>query len=162
MDSMGKEIKLTARQKKAFYGKFDRTHACWVWNGAKDTRGYGVLYTGSNPQNRYLAHRLSYHLHKGKFPKESCVLHTCDNRPCVNPEHLFLGTIADNNRDRDKKGRLVCAKGEKHGEAKLKREEVLLLRKIAKVVTCRTLGAIFRISHSQAWRIHRGINWTHL
>lgn len=89
-------------------GKHDE---CMVWNGTRDVQGYGVIYglgerskkTGA-PKGS-LAHRVSYTVHKGPIPDGLCVCHHCDNPPCINPLHLFLGTRADNNRDCVQKGR---------------------------------------------------------
>jgi len=75
---------------------------CWQWNGAHDTRGYGfVIYDGK----RTRTHRLAYLLFKGPV-KNLCVCHRCDNPPCINPEHLFLGTQTDNMNDARNKGRM--------------------------------------------------------
>lgn len=75
---------------------------CWNWVGPIEEQGYGVF--GWNGK-KIKAHRLSWVLTKGEIPKGLFVCHTCDNRKCVNPKHLWLGTVQDNNRDRDLKGR---------------------------------------------------------
>lgn len=78
---------------------------CWAWVGRTDTFGYGVIQ-----QNRKIprksAHRVSWEIHNGPIPDGLSVLHHCDNPPCTNPKHLFLGTQADNLADAKKKGRL--------------------------------------------------------
>jgi hypothetical protein len=74
---------------------------CWLWTGALTEYGYGRIGAG-------YVHRLSYQSSKGTIPSGMCVCHTCDVRSCVNPEHLWLGTISDNTADRDKKGRHVA------------------------------------------------------
>lgn len=87
---------------KRFWAGVDTTGDCWVWKGSKAGAGYGVL--GIDYKSVY-AHRFSYELHFGPIPDNLCVLHKCDNPPCVNPDHLFLGTQLDNMDDRNRKGR---------------------------------------------------------
>jgi hypothetical protein len=92
-----------SEKKFSFYRKIDFNFKtdCWDWVGAKDEKGYGCFtYIGGKK-----AHRYSYGVHKGVVPNDMCVLHTCDNRGCVNPEHLWLGTQGENIKDRDIKGR---------------------------------------------------------
>jgi hypothetical protein len=80
---------------------------CWLWQAAKNNRGYGVIgYGGGN--KIVLAHRLSWMLYRGDVPTGLWVLHKCDIRDCVNPEHLYLGTIKDNARDHMQRGRPYC------------------------------------------------------
>ena len=81
--------------------------SCVEWRGGRDRDGYGISYVGG----RRGAHRFTWEKTYGKIPDGFCVLHHCDNPPCVNPEHLFLGTNLDNVRDRDAKGRQA------HGES---------------------------------------------
>lgn len=82
---------------------------CWVWQGKTQKFGYGILWHPMFPKET-LAHRVSYLLNTKtifRLPSTLCVLHRCDNPPCVNPDHLFIGTRKDNNEDRHKKGRDV-------------------------------------------------------
>lgn len=95
--------------KNRFFNKVKKTDTCWNWIGAKNRYGYGKIMVNGK---RVLAHRLSWEIHRGSIP-DLCVLHRCDNRKCVNPFHLFLGTIQDNVRDCVNKGRV--AKGKNHG-----------------------------------------------
>jgi hypothetical protein len=79
---------------------------CWEWTGkARHPFGYGVFGLGTRQAGTMQAHRFSYQLYVGPIPDGMCVLHKCDNPPCVNPDHLFLGTRADNNHDMIAKGR---------------------------------------------------------
>jgi hypothetical protein len=89
--------------KDKFERQVEKTKTCWLWTGAiAKTEGYGRL---NFMRKVWWAHRVSYSLHKGSIPKGSSVLHSCDVRKCVNPEHLFLGTQADNVKDMVSKGR---------------------------------------------------------
>lgn len=94
------------RVAERFFAKIERIPGvdCWIWKGMQTSFGYGTLWKVRG-KSFYLAHRLSYELHKGPIPKGLFVCHTCDTPYCVNPEHLWLGTAADNSRDMNNKGR---------------------------------------------------------
>lgn len=80
-----------------FLASIEKTDTCWLWRkGISSTTGYGCLSIRSRTET---AHRLAYRLFKGEIPVDKWVLHTCDVRSCVNPDHLYLGTHADNMRD---------------------------------------------------------------
>lgn len=104
-----------------------RSSGCWEWTAATTNRGYGNLL--SNGRN-VSAHRKAWELTYGRIPAGMCVLHLCDNRCCVNPSHLRLGTVRDNNRDCAAKGRQfhvpshLKARGSDHGIAKLNEAQV--------------------------------------
>jgi len=80
---------------------------CWHWTASRDTRGYGRIQRGRKGAGHIKAHRLSYQIHNGPFADALFVLHRCDNPPCVNPAHLFLGTHRDNMDDATAKSRMV-------------------------------------------------------
>lgn len=85
--------------------RINETTDCWEWQAAKNNIGYGMFRWSSGIMRT--AHRVSYELFKGPIPHNMCVCHKCDNPVCVNPDHLWLGTILDNMRDMEQKGRRV-------------------------------------------------------
>ena len=108
----------------------NNTSGCWEWQGSK-RGGYGRMIVGSRKdRTRKIesAHRVSYMTYYGSIPDGMEVCHKCDNRGCVNPEHLFLGTHQDNMDDRERKGRNKPQIGDKNGRAKLSENDVLEIR----------------------------------
>lgn len=96
-----------------FWSYVQKTDACWLWIGkTKTPGGYGRIKATNN--RSVVAHRLSWTLHYGSIPDGLDVCHRCDNPPCVRPDHLFLGTHAENMRDMLRKGRGNPPKGEKN------------------------------------------------
>jgi hypothetical protein len=147
-----------------FESKVDRSPGhgpngdCHVWVAGTDRDGYGrVRPGGSVPIQR--AHRVAWFLAHGVWP-ELCVLHRCDNPPCVNPRHLFLGTNADNTADRDRKRRHADRRGTANATAKLVDSDVLAIR--GAVGTQREIAAEYNVSASTVSLIKSGRRWTHL
>jgi len=131
---------------------------CWEWTGemAKKT-GYGVL---SIADTHYLAHRISFMVENGSIDPILLVMHSCDNRKCVNPAHLSQGTDADNIADAVSKGRLQ--KGETNGMAKLTEAQVIkikLLRRSGETVT--DLADTYGVHPPCISRIVNGKRWKH-
>lgn len=123
-----------------------------------DEEGYISLQRNGK---RMSAHRVIWERKFGPIPEGLCILHKCDVRNCINPEHLFLGTKTDNNRDRDQKGR--TAQGEKIGRAKLKEQDIHQIRKLLKEgVSQRKIAKIFKVHYATISKINTGKHWKYL
>lgn len=133
---------------------------CWEWNGWLSPKGYGRIY--SNGRN-IGAHCASWEYHRGPIPQGVCVLHRCDNRPCINPDDLFLGTRADNNFDMRSKGRSVPPRGESHGASKLTIPAIRLIREtpVGPNVT-RELAERFSVSRATICNVRSRKVWAHV
>lgn len=127
---------------------------CWIWTAYKTPLGYGAFCLAG----KILSHRLSWEYANGPIPVGMFVLHKCDVRSCVNPEHLFLGTQKDNMADRNAKGRY--AKGETHKQTKLTNADVLAIR--ADTRTSRVVAREYSVSHQNINHIRSRKGWTHL
>ena len=136
-----------------FFEKVAKSEACWEWTAAKDSSGYGCISIGGRLDG---AHRVSWRIAFGEIPNGLLVLHKCDNRSCVNPDHLFLGTVKDNVQDMVAKGRNVAGEGRR----KLTATQVVdVFRLRAKGWLQREIAQEMRVSQKQISRILRGENW---
>jgi hypothetical protein len=136
-----------------FADKFTVGEGCWTWHGARNRGGYGQLdYKG----RRLVASRISWALFNGPIPKDMVVCHRCDNPRCVRPDHLFLGTRADNNADRDVKGRHVALSGEQNGFSRLTEQSVAVIRRGGPALP---LARRFGVSVRQIYKIRSGKAW---
>ena len=142
---------------------------CWIWTGAIGTSGYGEM--GIN-KKKIRAHRVAYELYVGPIKelpgsdfRGTCVMHTCDNPACVNPEHLRLGTHADNMADKKAKNRFVCRPllGEKHQNAKLKADDIYLIRSLNYVgAGLQQIAEVFGVSRGTVHKVLIGNTWAHV
>lgn len=156
-----------------FESHFEKTkNKCWVWDSPRNANGYGVF--GNANKRNTLAHRFAYELFVGKIPSGLFVLHHCDNPPCVNPAHLFVGTAKDNAKDCVQKGRnsppplqrgkenifsknAVKRLGEKHHSAKL---TIAIVGEIlSSTEKAGVLGRRFGVNRQVIWMIRTGRIW---
>lgn len=146
-----------------FESKFDKLdhNQCWNWKTGRFSDGYGQFRFNGRSIG---AHRFSYMVYVGDVPKHLSVCHTCDNKLCVNPTHLFLGTTADNHADRDRKGRQ--ARGERQGSAKLTAFKVRTIRRLycygSRDLGTGGLAKKFGVSQQLVVRIVNREVWRHL
>lgn len=140
--------------KRIFDKNYKKTEGCWEWTGTLNQGGYGK-FRGIN------ASRIMWEYEYGKILDDLQVLHTCDNRKCVNPSHLFLGTISDNMKDKVKKNRQ--SKGSKIGNSILNEEIVYQIRKQRlEGKTYKELQEIFSISFYLVRSICKNRQWKHV
>lgn len=148
-----------------------RPDGCWFWTGAHNEFGYGRVHVRrvGYPQK---AHRVSWELAHGSIHDGINVLHRCDNPPCVNPEHLYLGTLTDNSRDswertRTQRGhreqQAARLRGERAPWHKLNEEQVRELRRLAASgESAPALGRRFGLSRTYVWKIIKREAWRHV
>lgn len=131
---------------------------CWLWTAGTNARGYGQFALRGRSCG---AHRASWELHRGPIPDGSCVLHRCDTPPCVNPDHLFLGTHADNAADMMEKGR--SSRGERHYNSRLTAEQVAAIRRqAAEGATLTEMAIDTGVRRQTISLVARRKTWTHL
>ena len=139
----------------------DPVSGCWLWTGATESRfGYGKFRLGGASIN---AHRASWELFRGPIPAGMFILHKCDVPACVNPDHLFLGTQSENNKDRAAKGRTVSRRGEDNDMSVLREADVIEIRRLRlSGLSGPAIAARFEVNHCAIYDILNGITWRHV
>lgn len=147
---------MVERFEKFIYYSLD---GCWYWLGALSESGYGNFKSESRSER---AHRVSYRLYKGPIPDGLFACHKCDNPACVNPDHLFLGTLKENQEDMSRKGR--AARGSKSGMAKLTESDIKQIRQLVCVddVSRRVVASFFKVDRGHVDKIIRRQRWAHV
>ena len=140
-----------------FMSHVDKTDGCWLWMASKNPRGYGHFYYDGRPVS---AHRYSWIIHCHPISSDQHVLHRCDVRNCVNPDHLFLGDQHSNVLDMHAKGRAASKKGELHGRSKLTAEQIEEIRNDPRSQS--QIAKDYGLGQSHVSRIRRRENWTHV
>ena len=152
-------MKLTRREK--FLAKVcpDVASGCWLWQGLVRPDGYGNAHFERKRQG---AHRVAWKLFRGEIGPGLVVCHKCDVRACVNPEHLFLGTTAENMEDMTAKGR--CPRGENHGSAKLTADQVIRIKSMLAEdrLYISEIALEFGVSQTAIRDIKSGKTWRHV
>jgi hypothetical protein len=133
---------------------------CWPWTGSVSHNGYGRMYACGRSHN---ATRLLWSLVHGDIPQGFLICHHCDNPSCMNLRHLYLGTPADNMRDRTARGRTKGPKGERNHSAKLTEDDVRLMRQMRnKGASLTEIMQRFNITACPASMAYRGLTWRHV
>lgn len=146
-----------------FWDKVKKGDGCWEWTASRYPCGYGKfkLANGLNGGRAVKAHRQSWQLSNGDIPTGMHVLHRCDNRRCVNPSHLFLGTHADNMSDKAAKCR--APRGSAHASAMLTERDIPFIRGLGLIGFSQTdIAAMYGVSRSAVYLIQTRKKWAHV
>lgn len=131
-------------------------NGCHIFTGPKDKNQYGRVRINGVQLG---AHRVSYEAAHGAIPHGKLILHTCDNPPCINPEHLTVGTQSQNMRDMVSRGRIKDRRGEGCGRAKLTESDVIKIRQAG---SASGLAELYQVSKGHIYSIRTGKTWGHL
>ena len=154
-------MRILYKDMEKFMAKVKKTRGCWNWAGCIDPFGYGHICFKSGKVHIQKAHRFAYLLHVGDIPKGKMVLHTCDNRRCVNPDHLYVGTQSNNMKDMWNRERRPRNTGEANGLSKLTEKQVREIKGMNHV-TAVNLGRMYNVSEHTISAIRTGRSWSHV
>lgn len=144
---------------------------CWIWIASRMSTGYGAFNYPNGNSPTQLSHRVAWQLSNGPIPNRLFVLHRCDNRKCVNPEHLFLGTNTDNVRDMIAKNRspnLVknlgpVRRGSSQPNSKLIESQIIEIRRLGTDgFSCQKIAEQFGVTHGAIRLIIKRERWSHI
>ena len=166
MNAFVKEMSGIERNYRNFRKKIEITESCWIWRGAINKSGYGNIRF---KKKCLMSHRVSWMIYRGDPKDDICVCHKCDNRLCVNPDHLFLGTKQENSQDAIKKKRHVFFGFEKarggiyNNTNKLTEDEVREIRKLkSNGMSGLKLAEMFNVANPTIYSICNWKIWKHV
>lgn len=143
-----------------FWEKVEKSSGCWLWVGSRQGYGHGcfLLHHGHSTQSHRVAWMLS---NKRMIPDGGHILHKCDNPPCVNPDHLYLGDHAQNMRDKAERGRAHSTAGEKNGMAVLTADDVARVRSLyhGRYGDVARISRTLNLPYHAVWGAARNVTW---
>lgn len=132
---------------------------CWYWTSHTNEFGYGCVFFNGKKR---LAHRVNYELLRRHIPVGLMACHTCDNPSCINPDHIFLGTMNDNMKDMIKKGRSPNNRGDRNPSRKLNSKQVMAIRSLKPRMTLNEIAKKFDVTKGHVWNIVHRKTWNHI
>lgn len=156
---------LSPRSVATFWGKVQKTETCWLWDGQINAGGYGrmgiyVKGQSGHGQVAFYAHHLGWLLEKGPIPDGLLVLHKCDVPRCVRPDHLYLGTHAENMKDMKDRGR--SPRGSAGAKAKLTEEDVARIRELRGTLSQSEIAREYGVTQAIISKAQLGQTWAHV